>query len=420
MKNEFIKNLKNENDKRLKYDFMPDVQEFIERPIHPAGRIIIFTIFLVFAAAIIWACVGEVDEVATLRGIVKPETNVKVVQSPQNGTITKIAVKNGDFVKQGDVLIELDNENNEEQIKLLDLQIKSLSDESALYEKSLNGDDYDESKYDLEIVNIIKAEKQEYETQKQLLNSRIDEANINLTMAENQLVQYQNALNQLLAELLPEDQTEYARQNVDRQQLTVDNAKLAVENAENALKQADEQRKVNIYQKISDNQKEISELQTQKQLIEKSSGEHQIKAPTDGYVTELSVSTVGGVITNGYDILQIVPEDSNLIIEASAKNSDIGFLEEEQTARIKVDTYSYQRYGTLDGTVEIISKNAELNETGSAAYPVKIAVDSKSNEKLELMSGMTVTVEVKTGKKKIISFLLDPIIKHIDEGLNVR
>lgn len=420
MKNDLIKRLSEKNDKRLKYDFMPDVQEFIERPTHPAGRIIIFTIFTLFAVAIIWACVGEIDEVATLRGIVKPESNIKTVQSQNSGTITKIAVKNGDFVKAGDVLVELDNQNNEEQIKLLDVQIKLLSDESELYTKSLNDDEYDENEYSSQIVEIIKAEKQEYETEKQLLISKIDEANINLTIAENQLTQYQNSLNQLLAELLPEDQTEYARQNVDRQQLNVDNAKLEVENAKNALKESEQERKVNIYQKISDNQKEISELQTQKQLIEKSADQHQIKAPTDGYVTELGLSTVGGVVANGQDILQIIPQDSELIIEASAQNSDIGFLEEEQPARVKVDTYSYQRYGTLDGTVEIISKNAELGENGTALYPIKISVDSASNKKLELMSGMTVTVEVKTGRRKLISFLLDPIIKHVDEGLNVR
>jgi multidrug efflux pump subunit AcrA (membrane-fusion protein) len=420
MKNELITKLTDKNDKKLKYDFMPDVQEFIERPTHQAGKIIIFTIFLIFAVALIWACIGEIDEVATLRGIVRPENNVKVIQSSENGTITKISVKNGDFVKQGDVLVELDNENNEEQVKLIDLQIKNLSDESELYKKSLNGEKYDKSNYDSSIVDVVEAEKEEYEIERELLNSKINEAKTNLKMAENQLLQYKNALNQLLQELLPEDQTEYARQNVDRQQLVVDNAKLAVENAENALKQLDEERKVNIYQKISDNKKEISELKTQKQMLEKSAGQHQIKAPTDGYVTELNLSTIGGVVTNGQNILQIVPQDSELIIEASAKNSDIGFLQEGQIARIKVDTYSYQRYGTLEGKVDIIGKNAELKDNGTAAYPVKISVDKKSNKKLELMSGMTVTVEVKTGKKKLISFLLDPIIKHVDEGLNVR
>lgn len=420
MTNDFLNKLCDKNDKQLKYDFMPDVEEFIERPTHPAGRIIIFTIFILFVVAIIWACVGEIDEVATLRGIVKPESNVKTVQSPQNGTVTKIAVKNGDYVKQGDVLVELDNKDNQEQIKLLDSQIRLLSDESTLYEKSLNGEKYDESNYSAQIVEIVKAEKQQYEAEKQLLTSKIEEANINLTMAENQLEQYQNALNQLLQELLPDEQTAYARQNIDRQKLTVDNVKLEVENAENALKEAKEKRKVNIYQKISDNQKEISELELQKQLIEKSSGEHQIKAPSDGYITELGVSTVGGVLSSGQDVLQIVPKDSILIIEASAQNSDIGFLREKQVARVKVDTYSYQRYGTLDGEVELISKNAEVGETGAAFYPVKISVDGDSNKKLELMSGMTVTVEVKTGRKKLISFLLDPIIKHVDEGLNVR
>lgn len=420
MKSDLIKRLSEKNDKRLKYDFMPDVQEFIERPTHPAGKIIIFSIFLLFAVAIIWACVSEIDEVATLRGIVRPENNVKTIQSSNSGTITKIAVKNGDFVKQGDVLIELDNENNEEQIKLIDSQIKLLSDESTLHEKSLNGEKYDEAKYDSDIVEIVKAEKKEYEIEKQLLNSKIDEAKTNLTMAENQLLQYQNSLNQLIQELTPNDQIENARQNVDRQQLTVDNAKLAVKNAENALKQANEERKINIYQKISDNQKQISEFKTQKQMLEKSAGEHQIKAPTTGYITELSVSTVGGVLTTGQNVMQIIPQDSNLIIEASAQNTDIGFLKEKQTARIKVDTYSYQRYGTLDGTVDVISKDARINENGVATYPVKITVDSKSNEKLELISGMTVTVEVKTGRKKLISFLLDPIIRHVDEGLNVR
>lgn len=161
---------------------------------------------------------------------------------------------------------------------------------------------------------------------------------------------------------------------------------------------------------------EAQEIQYQNQVL---------VSPVDGVVKTVDVNTVGGVLLSAQTAMTIVPDDNQLIVEADVLNSDIGYIELNGDVAVKLDTYSYQRYGKLNGRVVYISPDAILDEQKGWIYKIRVAIDSedfynKNSENVEITTGMVCTVEVKTGKRRIISFFLEPIVDHFDTSLNVR
>lgn len=149
-----------------------------------------------------------------------------------------------------------------------------------------------------------------------------------------------------------------------------------------------------------------------------------ITSPVNGYVHLLPVKTVGGVVTPAQPIITIVPENTPLVVRVIVLNKDIGFVKEKTRAVIKIDTYDFQKYGTLQGEVEVISPfSIEDREIGVDGYPVYVKLYStelktKDGKTYKVKAGMTVTAEINVGKRRVIELILSPFLKHIDEGLS--
>ena len=150
----------------------------------------------------------------------------------------------------------------------------------------------------------------------------------------------------------------------------------------------------------------------------------QITAPVDGTVQQLQIHTVGGVVPAAQPIMQIVPSQGPLEVEAFVENKDVGFIHAEQTVAIKVQAFEYTKYGTLPARVVHISRDAIPDEKKGLLYAVRIALEDDSllvdGRRAALGPGMAITAEIKTGDRRVIEYVLSPLLRHADEALDER
>ena len=147
-------------------------------------------------------------------------------------------------------------------------------------------------------------------------------------------------------------------------------------------------------------------------------------APISGVIQQLAVHTVGGVVTPAQELMRVVPQDDRLEVEAWIQNKDIGFVEEGDAVEVKVDAFPFTKYGTVPGTLDELSNDAISDKELGAVYAAQVALAAASiqveDKHLDLSAGMTVTVEVKTGERRIIEYLLSPLLRYRQESIRER
>lgn len=407
---EYILKHGKKRDKELKYDFMPSLLEIIERPAHRAGTVIIVGIFTLLIGAIIWACVSKIDVVITASGSVQPIGNLNVVKAYSGGTVKSINVSEGEFVNQGDVLIELDAESLEIDVNQLENQQKILEAQREIYKKIINGKDLFEVKisdYSEELKPHIQAILDSDLGYKNSLANYENEksaAEINKEIAELQLEQYRSSGT--------------ARQ-IKAQELSVQQYALAVENAELQISNAKAQYSSQVNSKISEINKALDEIHANLEKYRLSTEYQRITAPVSGYVNSVGVNTLGETVTSAQQLVTIVPDNTPNEVICYVKNTDIADIELGMEAEIKLEAYPYNRYGTVKGTVKYISPSSFSNEQLGNVYIVKLELDN-SNENINVISGLSGAVEIKIGKRSVMDYFLEPIIKGFGESLKEK
>jgi multidrug resistance efflux pump len=180
----------------------------------------------------------------------------------------------------------------------------------------------------------------------------------------------------------------------------------------------------NVREVMVANNAQIASVEADLQRVEEARKQETLVSPVNGTVQAIAVSTIGAVVTPAQAVITIVPEGTNLIIEAALPNKDIGFVHVGQTAAIKFDTFSFQKYGTVRGEIIQVSPDAIADEQRGLVYKIKVSLSKDSinveGEDVLISPGMEGTVEVVTGRRRVIEFFLEPIVEHFDEGLKVR
>ena len=178
------------------------------------------------------------------------------------------------------------------------------------------------------------------------------------------------------------------------------------------------------YQELQTIQKEARSLQSEINAIKFQNQKQSIVSPTDGYVAKLMINTIGGVVTPAEKLISIVPKDSPLIVKVNVLNQDIGFIKNDMNSKIKIDTFSFQKYGFFEGKIINVGNFSIDDEKLGPVYEVKIEPNGKTlnveGKERYLEAGMSVTAEIKVGKRRVIEFFIYPIIQYLDEGLSVR
>jgi HlyD family type I secretion membrane fusion protein len=215
-----------------------------------------------------------------------------------------------------------------------------------------------------------------------------------------------------------------ASEAVDTMQDRVNAAQSAFRQAQTSLAELDSGISDGALGTVVDQDKNIAQIESELEKARKNIKEQSVYAPVNGRVMSLAVNALGNVVGGGQQVAIIVPTDTSLVIESSLQNQDIGFVHVGQRVVIKIDSFSFQRYGVLEGEVESISPDAIQDEsTGALTYKVRVKIKSNESSKeraIPLQSGMSVTSEIKTGDRRIISFFLDPLFGGLDESFKVR
>lgn len=441
------------------HEFKPLLAEIEDSPANPLVRVSFFLTLTTVLFFAVWAVVGEVDVVVTAPGKVIPAGHAKVIQPLEAGTISRILVKEGDKVRKGQPLIEIDPslttdelETSRTNYRHTRLEIERI--ESALSGSSFNGGAGSSG-------DIISAQQRLYESSRSSLEKQLQSKSEELERAKEEYKQTEVELaknKSLLAQakekkerlapvidLIPRDDwdknesdiTTYDS-NIDQQQhklleLTHQQVQL---NADIARINTDFQ--ITHLQDLSEKQKAATELDGRVRELSFKRRKHTLISPVDGSVDMVYVHTVGGVVAAGEQLLSIVPSDQHLLIQSSVSNHDIGFIAKGMDVQLKVDTFEFQKYGMYEGKVQLISKDSHDSESKQQSAGAREQTEKKLEQVFEvyiqpttehimvegkeqsLNAGMTLTAEIKTGKRRIIEFFIYPLIKYWHDGITVR
>jgi hemolysin D len=452
-------------------EFYPAALEVLETPPSPASRAIAGVIMAFFLVALMWASIGSVDIIATTQGKIVPTGRTKIIQPLEAGVVRSIHVQDGQSVKAGDVLIEVDSTINEsERTRLHEELMTNELDVARLKAVLSTGDDPVK-----EFVPPEDAAPSRIATQKSLLTNQLDEIHAKLTGLDRQIAQNQGNLAAVsstiekLTQAIPLlEQRSQMQQYLSgkgygskldslttqqdlvehKQELEVQKGRLAeatagVASLQEQRKQAEAEFRHTNLDKLSEGEQKVSSLHEQWLQASQKSRLQTLTAPVDGTVQQLAVHTEGGVVTPAQTLLAIVPADSHIEIESMVSNRDIGFVRAGQEVEVKVDTFSFTRYGLLHGSVISVSQDAIMrdtheekssdkkqvgaeNETSEPqgqelVYTARIALKETQMDidgnMVNLTPGMAVTAEIKTGSRHIIGYLLSPLRKHTQQAM---
>jgi hemolysin D len=455
-------------------EFLPAALEIIESPASPIGRTIAGTLIGFFLIAFVWACFGSIDIIATAPGKIIPTGRVKVIQPFETGVIRTIHVQDGQQVKAGDILIEIDSTISESERDRLQKEYMAAALDGARLKASLSDAD-DPSE---EFVVPPDAPLDQATLQKSLLTSQVAEIRAKLSGLDRQIEQNEGnraAVVSTIAKISGSipllEKRAKAREYLADKGIS---SKLDAYTAQQDLKEHQEEFKVQ-QGRLAEATAGVASLKEQRlqaeaeykhknlvdltQVEQKASSLHEqllqasekyklqtLTAPVDGTVQQLAVHTEGGVVTPAQSLLIVVPSDSHLEVEAMVSNRDIGFVREGQDVTVKVDTFNYTRYGLLHGKVVSVSQDAitrdkpvdradNREQAGSESsssepkgqelvYAARVALDQTQmqidDRLVNLSPGMATTVEVKTGSRHIISYLLSPIARASHEAMRER
>jgi hemolysin D len=456
--------------------FLPAALEILETPASPLGRAIGATVILFFVIAVVWAVFGHVDIIATASGKIVPTGRTKTIQPLETGIVSAIYVQDGDHVTARQVLIELDRTVTQAERKHVaqDLIASQLdvarlvalrgSFETRTIPRELTipagASDADiartrssmraQAAEQLAKLASINQQIEQKLAEAQSVTATIAKIDASLPLVEEGAtvrrkameIQYGNRIAYLDAQTrLVEQQNE----RIVQQQKIVEIAA-----GRQALVQQIEQTKAayehQILNDLSDAEKKAAELSQDLIKADQKTGEQILRSPIDGTVQQLAMHTVGGVVTPAQQLMTIVPTDSHLEAEVMISNRDIGFVSAGQQAEVKIDTFNFTRYGLLQGKVVSVSQDAIVRDKpnpkaadkkfGGALsdssepdgqellYSARVALDGTKmqieDRMVNLAPGMAVTVEIKTGTRRLIEYLMSPLLRYRQESLRER
>ena len=425
------------------------------------GKVLLlfFLIILFFAFAISWAYFSQIDELARGEGKVIPSEKIQTIQSLDGGIISDMLVSEGEIVKQHQPLMKIDTtrfqasleENKRTYFHLLITKTRLQAEAKVDINKPIPTLVF--PKEAIEEANVFAiADQNLFKKRLEELKSTVEILNIQYKQREQELIETKSKANQLnrsLKILAEEKDTisklvaRKARSNVDLLKLRkeysqlrgdLSAATLSIPRLEFAIIEAKDREEEKIKMFKSEVSNELQKLNTEIKKYESKlvSAEDKLSktillSPVNGIVKQINVNTIGGVVKSGMDLIEIVPASEVLLIEAKIDPKDIAFINPSQKAIVKITAYDFSIYGSLEGKiVEISADSIKDKESKDDRSYYKVVVKTNKNylerngEKLPIIPGMIASVDIKTGKKTILDFILKPILKTKQNALHER
>ncbi len=391
-------------------DYVGDMKRaiLIESPFW--SNLLLYGIIVFLVVIVIWAHFAILDEVTTATGKVIPSSQIQVIQNLEGGILADIQVREGDTVEKGQVLLRIDDTRFSASLKEGESNYYALLSAIARLKAQVNGDE--KLTFPKEVMqkrpDLAASELELFKYHKDQLDSSIGtlkkshafaKKELGITkplvkeglMSELELLRLQREVNELEGKI---DAHSDKFRSTAQEELNKKESEL------NALKEA-----------LAANQDRVTRTT--------------VRSPVRGTVKKVNVTTIGGVITPGMDIMEVVPLEDTLLVEARVRPSDIAFIHPGQNATVKFTAYDYAIYGGLDSVVEHISADTiHEPETDESFYKILVRTDRnyliKGDEILPIISGMTVTVDILTGKKSVLAYLMKPLLRARNKALTER
>lgn len=436
-----------ERDDAKLLDFAAEADYAILKQEPVRARALLRALIWIAILFVVWASFAKVDEVTRGDGKVIPYSQIQVLQSMDGGVVAELLVHEGDVVKKDQVLIRIDQTRFLSSVKESRAQYLSLMAKAARLRALAEGSTFAPP------AEVIAEDPKTAEEERRLYEARRAELDGTVSMSRQQMVQRQQELVELKAkqeqasrayELTNKELTatkplvaagavsdvEILRleRDVARFRGERDMASAQISRVSAAV--VESTRKVQEVEIAFRNEarKELNEtLGKLNSLTEGSVGLSDkvarsiLRSPVNGIVKRLMVNTVGGVVQPGKDVIEIVPMEDNLFVEARVQPKDIAFLHPGLKATVKVSAYDFVIYGGLEGTLETIGADTVVDEKGNAFYTVKVKTSKSSLGKdMPIMPGMVVEVDILTGEKSVLSYILKPVLRAKSRALSER
>mgnify|MGYP000426773124 FL=1 len=432
-------------------DFLTDVNAANLYGASIQSHLILWLAFSFVVIAIIWANFATLDEVTRGSGKTIPSSHIQVVQNLEGGILSDILIKEGDLVNKGQALLKLDavrfaSSFNETKLKYYELLATTarlsaevnkqeivIPDEVLQNQPSIASD----AKY------LLISRQKELKANRRILEDQIRQKEQDLIELNSKTAQISRSYKLLRKELKMSEplvaegamsqveilrlqrSTNDLRGELSSARLSIPRIKSSLNEAKNKLAELEIRFHTEALEELNLAKAELDRTSASVLALEDRVTRTKIVSPVKGTIKQLKVTTIGGVIQPGMDLVEIVPLEDQLLIEAEVRPADIAFLYPGQKAMVKLTAYDFSIYGGLEAKLEHISADTITNEEdGKSYYIIRLRTDKnyleKNRERLNIIAGMTADVDILTGKKSVLDYLLKPILKARGRALRER
>ena len=423
-------------DKTNEYEYINSVSQALVQQVPSSTKVLLYLIFLLVISFFIWAYYANIDQLVRGESKVIPYGQNQIVQNFEGGIITELLVEEGDFVKKGDILLQLKNKQYSTVYEKNILEIDVLKAQKNRLFAEANNKDF-----------IFDKKNSIYQKEYELYKSNLSQVNSKLQIFDDQISQKEKEKNEIKSKIMYLDQNfklireeqkvmdplvkrgivskvEYLKllreansikDELESVKLSLKRATSSVDEYKNRYKEAKLEFQNNAHKEYNEIVSKIEQSLKQNQGLADQVDRTSVVSPVNGYVKKMHVNTIGGSVQAGMDLIEIVPIDKKLLIEAKIKPEDIAFLHPEQDVTLKFTAYDFTIYGGLTGQIDKISPDSITDKDNNTYYLVYIRTNKDYlgtiDKPLKIMAGMRGSADIITGKKTVLTYFLKPIIK---------
>ena len=422
-------------------DLTTDIRTSILAQSPKGGRAIIWVVLALLVLFTVWSYYSEIEQVTRGDGKVVPSTQIQVVQNFEGGILSEIMIDVGQLVKKGQLLLRIDETRfsssfNQNRVKYFLFKAKA-----ARLLAEANGSDFEvpqeviaeKPKIGVREKELFEARKNEFDSSMQILQQQIrqrEQEHKELTTKLEELTRTFALLTKELELTRPlvaqgavsEVEVLHLERQGSMMQGEIATINQTIPKAESRLQEAKLELRENQLSFFNKAKAELNEVLAELEEVSASAialedrlRRTNVLSPVAGTINRILVNTVGGVIQPGMDLVEIVPLEDTLVVEAKIKPSDIGFLRPDQEAKVKFTAYDFTVYGGLDAKLEHISADSITDEQGNSFYSVRLRTSKNyigpELNPLPIIPGMVASIDILTGKKTILSYLMKPVLR---------
>ena len=433
----------------VELEYMSDASAALLLKSPKGGRMLVIISLVAILIGIIWASWAEIDEITRGDGKVVPSSRLQVVQNLEGGILEQLQVREGDLVQKGQILMTLDDTSFNSSFKESEVEYYSAIAAVARLKAQVEDSELVFPKEVSEFLDIQHRELKLFNSQRRGLETELDIVGEKVRQSEQEVRametrrdhlkrSYELGMKELsmtrplaVKGVVSEVEMIQLEQRVNDLLSELNEAELSLPRLRSTLQEQKGREREVVVKFKEESQEELRDLEIKlaqlgesRKSLEDQVARREVRAPLAGIVKKIYVTTVGGVVQPGMDLIEIVPVEEALLVEARINPKDVAFIQVGDLAIVKLTAYDFAIYGGLEGVVSHISADTITDDQGESFYQVRIRTSENHlgtpEKPLEIIPGMHAQVDIVTGKKTILSYLLKPILKARDNALTER